>query len=63
MAGEDIVLWYLVSAHHDPISEDRADDPPDLPFGVTRTHWFGLDLAPHNFFDHNPLGGPERCGN
>jgi hypothetical protein len=60
--GEDVVLWYLVSAHHDPIDEDRADDPPANPFAVTLTHWFGLELAPHNFFDHNPLGGPARCG-
>lgn len=60
--GEDIVLWYLVSAHHAPIDEDRADDPPANPYAVTLTHWFGLELAPHDFFDHNPLGGPGRCG-
>lgn len=53
-----LVLWYLTSAHHDPTDEDR-----DLKgnFAVTLTHWFGFSLRPHNFFDHNPLGGPSKC--
>lgn len=62
LEGEDVVLWYLVSAHHDPTDEDRVDAPPAFPYGITRTHWFGFELVPHDFFDHNPLGGPERCG-
>ena len=53
-----VALWYLTSAHHGPTDEDR-----DLNgnFAVTLTHWFGFSLRPHNFFDHNPLGGPSKC--
>lgn len=62
LEGEDVVLWYLTSAHHDPTDEDRVNNPPLFDYGITRTHWFGFELAPHDFFDHNPLGGPSRCG-
>ncbi len=55
---QDIVLWYLASAHHHPSSEDRDSQGN---WAVTLTHWFGLELHPHNFFDANPLGGPPIC--
>lgn len=54
----DLVVWYLASAHHDPISEDL--DVNQKP-AVTLVHWYGLDLKPHDFFDFNPLGGPLIC--
>ena len=54
----DMVVWYLASAHHDPISEDL--DVNQKP-AVTLVHWYGLDLKPHDFFDFNPLGAPLVC--
>jgi len=62
LQNNDLVLWYFASAHHDPTDEDRENDPGVFGYGVTRTHWFGFELAPHDFFDYNPLGGPKRCG-
>ncbi|HET9766649.1 MAG TPA: hypothetical protein VFS60_07370, partial [Thermoanaerobaculia bacterium] len=59
IVDEDLVLWYFVSGHHHPTDEDR-DGLGD--WAVTSTHWFGLELRPHNFFERNPLGGPARCG-
>jgi len=60
----DTVVWYHSSAHHDVTDEDRAlGDPANEVRGVTLVHWHGFDLAPHNFFNANPLGGPMRCGN
>lgn len=56
--NQDLVLWYLASAHHDPTDEDRDSQGN---WAVTLTHWFGLELHPHNFFDRNPLGGPKIC--
>jgi primary-amine oxidase len=56
--NRDNVLWYYASAHHDPIDEDRD---PGLMWGVTRMHWFGFTLEPHNYFDYNPLTGLGVC--
>ena len=56
--GTDVVLWYLATAHHDPIDEDRQ---PDGMYGVTLAHFFGFELNPHNLFPQNPLGGPKIC--
>lgn len=56
--NQDLVLWYSASAHHDPADEDRDSQGN---WAVTLTHWFGLELHPHNFFDRNPLGAPEIC--
>lgn len=58
VVNRDLVLWYLASAHHDPIDEDKD---PGLNWGVTLMHWFGFQLEPHNYFDHNPLGGLDVC--
>lgn len=55
---QNLVVWALASAHHDPHSEDR-DRQGD--WAVTLTHWFGFELRPHDFFDFNPLGGPAIC--
>lgn len=65
LPANDNVIWHVSSAHHDPHDEDRAKgDPADKIQGITQIHWSGADLAPHNFFDHNPLGnGPLKCGN
>jgi hypothetical protein len=63
--GQDLVLWHVSSAHHDPHDEDKAasDVGIDQIKGITQIHWSGADLVPHNLFDHNPLDdGPERCG-
>jgi hypothetical protein len=60
----DTVVWYHSSAHHDVTDEDRAaGDPANDVRGVTLIHWHGFDLVPHNFFNANPLGAPQRCGN
>jgi len=60
----DTVVWYHSSSHHDVTDEDRAlGDPANDVRGVTLIHWHGFDLVPHNFFNANPLGGPQHCGN
>jgi Cu2+-containing amine oxidase len=61
VVDNDVILWYLASAHHDPHDEDHAssDTSPEMK-GLTLTHWLGFDLVPHNLFDYNPLGGPHR---
>lgn len=63
VASTDVILWYLSSAHHDPVDEDRPNYPanPSPANGITLIHWAGVDFVPHNFFDYNPLGGPTRC--
>ena len=58
IVNTDVVLWYLASAHHDPIDEDRQ---PGGAYGVTLAHYFGFELNPHNLFPQNPLGGPKIC--
>lgn len=58
---QDIVLWVSTSAHHEPHDEDQATDDPSHGYeGITLIHWSGFDLVPHNLFDANPLGGPDR---
>jgi Cu2+-containing amine oxidase len=61
VVGNDVILWYLSSAHHDPHDEDHAPSDTTAEMkGLTLTHWLGFDLTPHNLFDYNPLGGPHR---
>jgi Cu2+-containing amine oxidase len=58
---QDLVLWHITSAHHEPHDEDQAaSDPNGDHSGITLIHWSGFDLVPHNVFDTNPLGGPHR---
>jgi Cu2+-containing amine oxidase len=61
ITSQDLVLWHVTSAHHDPHDEDRAvQDVGTANYqGITAVHWSGFDLLPHNLFDHNPLGGPQ----
>ena len=57
----DIVLWHRSSAHHEPHDEDHArGGVSGLLTGITNVHWQGVSLEPHNLFDFNPLGGPDR---
>ncbi len=59
----DLVLWHNTSSLHTPHDEDRAASPYTNELnGVTNIHWSGFDMEPHNLFNHNPLGGPGRCG-
>jgi primary-amine oxidase len=57
--NQDLVLWHLSSAHHEPHDEDQATGNSEME-GITLVHWMGGELAPHNLFDENPLGGPHR---
>ena len=59
VVGQDIVVWHLASAHHDPHDEDQAAGDNGHK-GITLIHWSGFDLVPHNLFDANPLGAPHR---
>jgi hypothetical protein len=58
LSDTDVVLWYMATAHHDPIDEDRE---PDGDWGVTLAHFFGFEMTPHNLFEENPLGRPVIC--
>jgi hypothetical protein len=60
--GDGIVLWYIGSAHHEPTDADNAMGDGGTRMGITLVHWSGFEMAPHNLFDYNPLGGPGRCG-
>jgi primary-amine oxidase len=61
VVNQDIVLWHVSSAHHEPHDEDQAaGDTTHGLKGLTLMHWSGFDLVPHNLFDTNPLGGPHR---
>jgi primary-amine oxidase len=40
--GEDVVLWYMMSVHHQP----KAEDWPDMPL-----EWCGFTIAPRDFLD------------
>jgi primary-amine oxidase len=44
--GEDVVLWYMMSIHHQPRSEDWSAMPVD---------WHGFKLVPRDFLDGSPL--------
>jgi primary-amine oxidase len=59
--GDGIVLWYFGSTHHEPTDADNSMSSGGRT-GITLMHWMGFEMIPHNFFDYNPLGGPERCG-
>lgn len=61
IATEDLVLWHMSTAHHEPHDEDQAGGDPSFGYkGITLIHWSGFDLVPHNLFDANPLGAPHR---
>ena len=61
VSDEDIVLWHVSSAHHEPHDENQAPNDPTFGYkGLTLIHWGGFDLVPHNLFDTNPLGSPHR---
>jgi len=44
--GEDVVLWYMLSVHHQP----KAEDWPAMP-----SQWCGFAIAPRDFLDGSPL--------
>jgi hypothetical protein len=58
ISDTDVVLWYMATAHHDPIDEDRQ---PNGDWGITLAHFFGFEMSPHNLFEANPLGRPSIC--
>ena len=43
---EDVVLWYMLSVHHQPKAEDWSAMPVD---------WYGFKIAPRDFLDGSPL--------
>jgi primary-amine oxidase len=45
LLSEDVVLWYMMSIHHQPKSEDWSAMPID---------WHGFKLAPRDFLDKSP---------
>lgn len=55
--NNDLVVWVVSAAHHDPTDEDKSANGQ----GVTLMHWSGFDAIPHNLFDANPLGAPPTC--
>lgn len=44
--NEDVVLWYMMSMHHQP----RAEDWPAMP-----VDWYGFRLVPRDFLDRTPV--------
>jgi primary-amine oxidase len=44
--GEDVVLWYMMSVHHQPKAEDWSAMPVE---------WCGFKIAPRDFLDSSPL--------
>jgi primary-amine oxidase len=44
--NEDVVLWYMLSAHHQP----RAEEWPAMP-----VDWHGFRLMPRDFLDRSPV--------
>ena len=59
--GQDLVIWHSSPIHHEPHDEDQSPTDPGSEYrGMTLTHWTGFDLVPHNLFDFNPLGAPDR---
>lgn len=62
IVNQDLVFWYLASAHHHPTDEDRHQISPGVTdWAITGIHWSGFELKPHDFFDFNILGNPARC--
>ena len=51
LEGADIVLWYGLSYHHLP----RSEDEPRLP-----VHWDGFVVVPRDWTATNPLVGAEQ---
>jgi primary-amine oxidase len=43
---EDVVLWYMLSVHHQPKAEDWSAMPVD---------WYGFKIAPRDFLDWSPV--------
>ncbi len=43
---EDVVLWYMMSVHHQPKAEDWSAMPVD---------WYGFKIAPRDFLDGSPV--------
>jgi primary-amine oxidase len=43
---EDVVLWYMLSVHHQP----RAEEWPTMP-----AEWCGFKIAPRDFLDSSPV--------
>lgn len=43
---EDVVLWYMLSVHHQPKAEDWSAMPVD---------WYGFKIAPRDFLDGSPV--------
>lgn len=61
ISNQDLVLWHSSPIHHEPHDEDQSPTDTGKEFrGLTLTHWTGFDLVPHNLFDYNPLGAPDR---
>jgi primary-amine oxidase len=46
VVNEDVVLWYMMSVHHQP----RAEDWPAMP-----VEWHGFKLMPRDFLDRSPV--------
>jgi primary-amine oxidase len=46
VVDEDVAVWYMVSAHHQPRSEDYRPMPVE---------WVGFKLQPRDFLDNSPL--------
>jgi primary-amine oxidase len=46
LVNEDVVLWYMLSVHHQPRTEDWPAMPVD---------WHGFKLVPRDFLDSSPL--------
>ncbi len=46
VTNEDVVLWYMMSVHHQP----RAEEWPAMP-----VDWHGFKLVPRDFLDRSPV--------
>ncbi|MFO0964003.1 MAG: hypothetical protein U0793_00255 [Gemmataceae bacterium] len=56
LAGKDIVLWHITSAHHVPRQEDMFGGGT----GATCVVWSGFDLKPRDLFESTPFYGAAR---
>ena len=48
VADQDVVLWYMLSVHHQP----RTEEWPAMPLD-----WVGFKMVPRDFWDGGALGG------